>query len=129
MRYPEHILLADDHSRMAIYGKSTDKVVNTSSKGFTSDFFIGFIVGISSLIVLSMLLPTILYTLNVDSFVFCIGDSHFIAFGYSGGEEGFGFSISPLPMLLFGGIIGLIYGLARSDKPAAKPERSIDRLV
>ena len=129
IRYPEHILLSDDHSGLTIYGESTDKVVNISPKCFTSDFFIGFLVGISSLIVLSMLLPMILHASNVDSFVFGIGDSHFVAFEYSGGEEGFGFSINPLPMLLFGGIIGLIYGLARSDKPAAKPERSIDRSV
>jgi len=129
VRYPKHILLADDHSGLTIYGKSTDKVVNTSPKGFISDFFIGFLIGISSLIVLSMLLPIILHVSNVDSFVFGIGNSHFVAFEYSKvGEEGFGFSINPLPMLLLSGVVGLIYGLARSGKPA-KPERSINRPV
>jgi len=129
VRYPKHTLLADDHSGLTIYGKSTDKVVNTSPKGFISDFFIGFLVGFSSLIILSMVLPMILIALNVDSFALGIGGGNFVAFEYSGGGEGFGFSINPLPMLLFGGITGLIYGLARSGKPAAKPERSIDRLV
>ncbi len=128
VRYPKHILLADDHSGLTIYGKSTDKVVNTSPKGFISDFFIGFLIGVSSLIVLSMLLPIILHALNVDSFMLGIGNSHFVAFEYSGGEEGFGISIKFLPMLLFSGVIGLIYGLARSGKPA-KPERSINRPV
>jgi len=129
VRYPKHILLADDHSGLTIYGKSTDKIVNASPKGFISDFFTGFLVGFSSLIVLSMALPIILIALNVDSFMLGIGNSHFVAFEYSKvGEGGFGFSINPLPMLLFGGVMGLIYGLARSGKPA-KPERSIDRPV
>jgi uncharacterized RDD family membrane protein YckC len=128
VRYPKHIVLADDHSGLTIYGKSTDKVVNTSPKGFISDFFIGFLVGFSPLIILSMVLPMILIALNVDSFALGIGSGNFVAFEYSGGEEGFGFSINPLPMLLFGGVMGLIYGLARSGKPA-KPERSINRPV
>ncbi len=125
VRYPEHIILADDNSGLTIYGKSTDKVVNTSPKGFISDFSIGFLVGISALIILSTLLPMILHTSNVDSFALGIGNGNFVAFEYSGGEEGFGFSINPLPMLLFGGVMGLIYGLARSGKPAAKPENCI----
>jgi len=128
IRYPEHILLADDHSGLTIYGKSTDKVVNASPKGFISDFFIGFLIGVSSLIVLSAALPMILLALNVDSFVLGIGNSHFTAFEYSKGEEGFGISIKFLPILSFGGVMGLIYGLARSGKPA-KPERSINRPV
>ena len=100
-------------------------IVNTSLKGFISDFSIGFLVGISALIILSTLLPMILHTSNVDSFALGIGNGNFVAFEYSGGEEGFGFSINPLPMLLFGGVMGLIYGLARSGKPAAKPENCI----
>ena len=128
VRYPEHILLADDQSGLTIYGKSTDKVVNTSPKGFISDFFIGFIVAVSSLIVLLAPLTIILHALNMDSFVFGIGNSHFTVFEYSSGEGGFGISINPLQMLLFSGVIGLIYGLVRSGKPA-KPERSIDRQV
>ncbi len=128
VRYPEHILLADDHSGLTIYGKSTDKVVNTSPKGFISDLFIGFIVAVSFLIVLSAPLTIILHALNVDSFVFGIGNSHFTVFEYSSGEGGFGISINPLQMLLFSGVMGLIYGLARSGKPA-KPEKSINRQV
>ncbi|MEA3324435.1 MAG: DUF3267 domain-containing protein [Euryarchaeota archaeon] len=128
VRYPEHILLADDQSGLTIYGKSTDKVVNTSPKGFISDFFIGFIVAVSSLIVLLAPLTIILHALNVDSFVFGIGNSHFTVFEYSSGEGGFGISINPLQTILFSGVIGLIYGLARSGKPA-KPERSIDQPV
>lgn len=128
LRHPNHIFAADDHTGTTIYGKSTDKVVNASPKGFISDFFTGFLVGVSSLIVLSMALPTILLALNVDSFVLGIGNSHFTVFEYSKGEEGFGISIKFLPMLLFGGVMGLIYGLSRSGKPA-KPERSINRPV
>jgi hypothetical protein len=125
VRYPGHIVLADDNSGLTIYGKSTDKVVNISPKGFISDFFIGFLAGFSSLIILAMVLPMILIALNVDSFALGIGNGNFVAFEYSGGDDGFGFSINPLPMLLFGGIMGLIYGLARSGKPAAKPENCI----
>jgi hypothetical protein len=128
VRYPKHILLADDNSGLTIYGKSTDKVVNASPKGFISDFFIGFLIVISSLIVLLAPLTIILHALSVDSFVFGIGNSHFTVFEYSSGEGGFGISINPLQMLLFSGVIGLIYGLARSGKPA-KPERSIDQPV
>ena len=128
VRYPKHILLADDKSGLAIYGKSTDKVVNTSPKGFISDFSMGFLVGISALVILSALLPMILHTSNVDSLALGIGNGNFVAFEYSGGEEGFEFSINPLAVFLFGGILGLIYGLARSVKPA-KPERSINRPV
>jgi len=77
LRHPEHILLADDRTGTTIYGKSTDKVMNTSPKGFISDFFIGFIVAVSSLIVLLAPLAIILHALNVDSFVFGIANSHF----------------------------------------------------
>ena len=128
LRHPNHIFAADDHTGTTIYGKSTDKVVNASPKGFISDFFTGFLIGISSLIVLLAPLTIILHALNVDSFVFGIGNSHFTVFEYSRGEGGFGISINPLQMLLFGGVMGLIYGLVRSGKPA-KPERSINRPV
>lgn len=114
LRYPEHVLLADDRTGTTIYGKSTDKVVSTSPKGFISDFFVGFLVGVSSLTVLSFVLPTILLILNVDSFILGVENSHFTVFEYSRGEEGFGISIKFLPILSFGGVVGLIYGLARS---------------
>ncbi|PXF61887.1 MAG: hypothetical protein C4B59_01260 [Candidatus Methanogaster sp.] len=128
LRHPEHILLADDHSGLTIYGKITDKVVNTSPKGFISDFFIGFLIVISSLIVLLAPLTIILHDLNVDSFVFGIGNGYFTVFEYSSGEGGFGISMNPLQMLFFSGVMGLIYGLSRSGKPA-KPERPINRPV
>ena len=126
LRYPKHVLLADDRTGTTIYGKSTDKVVNASPKGFISDFFIGFLIGISFLTILVMMLPIILLALNVDSFTLCTENSPFTVFEYSEGEGGsFGITIRFLPILAFGTAIGLIYGLARSCKPAAKPVKLI----
>ncbi len=124
LKYPEDIVLEDDRTGTTIYGKSTDKVVNTSPKGFISDFFMGFSVWFFFLIILFYLIfPIFFGFLNVDSFVLGIENSRFIIFKYLGIErEGYEVFVGFLPVLSFSGVIGLIYGLARSGK-RVKPKK------
>ncbi len=117
LKYPEHVLLEDDRTGTIIYGENTVRVVNTSPKGFISDFFKGFSVWFSFLIILFYLIfPIILVILNVDSFIIGIENSPFTIFKYLGGGEGYELFVGFLPLLSFSGVIGLIYGLARSGK-------------
>lgn len=133
LKYPEHVLLEDDPTGAIIYGENTYGIVKTSPKGFISDFFRGFLAVFSFLILLFYLIfPIILGIFNVDSLVLGVDNSPFTIFKFlGGGEEGYELFVGFLPLLSFSGVIGLIYGLARSGKRVklngySKPKREIE---
>jgi hypothetical protein len=118
LRYPKHVLLEDRKTGLIIYGKETDQPMNISTTGFGSRFFKVFILCFFALGILMGMAPIALDILGVESFTIGPTNSLYTIFEFHSPEEGFDFTLHPLPLLAISVIAGLVYAIIKTGKSA-----------
>lgn len=117
LRYPKHIMIADDKNGITIYGNKDDESLNIAPSGFMRVFVrntLGFFFAIT--IFMLVILPILLAVLKVSSFTIGPRGSIFTIFEYTRSDRGGSFNARGvlLPAIMLSALAELIHTVLKA---------------